>query len=265
MKRIILGLLFATLVSNAHAFYNPGTGRWLSRDPIAEKGGLNLYGIVGNDTINDWDYLGLIKRCPDLGDVKGTKIKQIEPLDPGSAAAEGMAWKVACPAAQIASMRSDCFQENKALECTICWERVTRVTRHILFNPLRIVKRVHKRLEYSWRCCGKPSMVITIDPLKYPWAALHTYYAQSMGQPRILTVNKATADDNRYESLNGYPSFPYLDMDAYPPAMFSEGGAGASVLLMPIGDNRGAGATMGHILRGVPTWTQVEIRVGGAP
>jgi RHS repeat-associated protein len=29
--------------------YNPSTGRWLSRDPIAERGGLNLYGFVHNN------------------------------------------------------------------------------------------------------------------------------------------------------------------------------------------------------------------------
>jgi len=32
---------------------------WLSRDPIAERGGLNLYGYVGNNPINSWDPLGL--------------------------------------------------------------------------------------------------------------------------------------------------------------------------------------------------------------
>jgi uncharacterized protein RhaS with RHS repeats len=40
-------------------YYDPVTGRWLSRDPIGENGGLNLYGMVGNDPISRWDYLGL--------------------------------------------------------------------------------------------------------------------------------------------------------------------------------------------------------------
>jgi len=30
----------------------------LNRDPIEEKGGYNLYGFVGNDVANKWDYLG---------------------------------------------------------------------------------------------------------------------------------------------------------------------------------------------------------------
>lgn len=39
-------------------YYDPVTGRWLRRDPIEEVGGLNLYGVVGNDPVNKWDYLG---------------------------------------------------------------------------------------------------------------------------------------------------------------------------------------------------------------
>ncbi len=39
-------------------YYDPETGRWLSRDPIREAGGLILYGFVGNDGVNMWDLLG---------------------------------------------------------------------------------------------------------------------------------------------------------------------------------------------------------------
>ncbi len=35
------------------------TGRWLNRDPIGEKGGLNLYAYVGNDPAANIDPLGL--------------------------------------------------------------------------------------------------------------------------------------------------------------------------------------------------------------
>ena len=31
---------------------------WLNRDPIQERGGINLYGICGNNAVNFWDYLG---------------------------------------------------------------------------------------------------------------------------------------------------------------------------------------------------------------
>ena len=42
-------------------YYNSDTGRWLSRDPIEEEGGLNLYGFVGNDPVNAGDLLGLLE------------------------------------------------------------------------------------------------------------------------------------------------------------------------------------------------------------
>ena len=39
--------------------YDPDTGRWISRDPISEVGGLNLYAYVGSDPVNKVDPLGL--------------------------------------------------------------------------------------------------------------------------------------------------------------------------------------------------------------
>jgi RHS repeat-associated protein len=42
-----------------YRWYDPVTGRWPSRDPIEERGGINLYGFVGNDGANKWDILGM--------------------------------------------------------------------------------------------------------------------------------------------------------------------------------------------------------------
>lgn len=62
---IVRSLFFATIfslvfVSSTKAGYDPTIGRWLSRDPIAETGGLNLYGYVDNQPIRLIDPLGLI-------------------------------------------------------------------------------------------------------------------------------------------------------------------------------------------------------------
>lgn len=43
-----------------YRYYDPVTGRWPSRDPIQEKGGINLYGFVGNDGVNQVDVHGQI-------------------------------------------------------------------------------------------------------------------------------------------------------------------------------------------------------------
>jgi RHS repeat-associated protein len=41
-----------------HRYYNPSTGRWLSRDPIEEEGGYNLYAFVGNAPLDYIDPFG---------------------------------------------------------------------------------------------------------------------------------------------------------------------------------------------------------------
>jgi RHS repeat-associated protein len=46
------------LLYYGYRYYDPKTGKWPSRDPIEEEGGVNLYGFVGNDGVNRWDYLG---------------------------------------------------------------------------------------------------------------------------------------------------------------------------------------------------------------
>jgi hypothetical protein len=51
--------LICVAAHDAQAFYNPSTGRWLSRDPTQEQGGLNLYSFIANRPLNDVDYIGL--------------------------------------------------------------------------------------------------------------------------------------------------------------------------------------------------------------
>jgi RHS repeat-associated protein len=47
------------LLDYGYRYYDPMTGRWPSRDPIGEEGGINLYGFAGNDGVNWIDLLGL--------------------------------------------------------------------------------------------------------------------------------------------------------------------------------------------------------------
>ena len=49
------------LLYYGYRFYSPTLGRWLTRDPIGEEGGANLYGFVRNNPANLIDLLGLIK------------------------------------------------------------------------------------------------------------------------------------------------------------------------------------------------------------
>ena len=47
------------LVYYNYRYYNPRDGRWINRDPIAEKGGWNLYAFLGNSTQDKFDTFGL--------------------------------------------------------------------------------------------------------------------------------------------------------------------------------------------------------------
>lgn len=49
-----LGLIYYN-----YRHYNPQDGRWISRDPIEENGGWNLYGFVKNNPVLIYEYLGL--------------------------------------------------------------------------------------------------------------------------------------------------------------------------------------------------------------
>ncbi len=47
------------LVYYNYRHYNPADGRWINRDPIAERGGYNLYGFVNNNPFKYIDIYGL--------------------------------------------------------------------------------------------------------------------------------------------------------------------------------------------------------------
>lgn len=57
LHTLFLFLLFAA--TSASAFYDPGTQRWLTRDPLAEEGGLHLYRFCANAPAQTIDAQGL--------------------------------------------------------------------------------------------------------------------------------------------------------------------------------------------------------------
>jgi hypothetical protein len=114
---------------------------------------------------------------------------------------------------------------------------------------------------------------IKIDSKKYPESAQHIQEAQAgtvwrgdravqrEPKPSTVTIDRAGADANRDDSLRGIDTVTGHDRDEYPPAMFAEGGSGASVKWIDSSDNQGAGASIGNQLRGLPEGTRVKITV----
>jgi RHS repeat-associated protein len=69
-----------------YRYYNASTGRWLSRDPINEDGGPNLYGFVRNAPLDNSDPLGLVIYAPtEGGAVPISDLPQWPPQNPYSA------------------------------------------------------------------------------------------------------------------------------------------------------------------------------------
>lgn len=61
LRQLLWGILFTILLTASHsafAFFDPTVGRWISRDPIGENGGLNLYAQVDNNPVGEIDPLG---------------------------------------------------------------------------------------------------------------------------------------------------------------------------------------------------------------
>ncbi|WP_061453211.1 NucA/NucB deoxyribonuclease domain-containing protein, partial [Streptococcus oralis] len=100
---------------------------------------------------------------------------------------------------------------------------------------------------------------VNISKSKYPETAQHIEDAIKNGQPSILTIDRENAKLNRKEALRGTKKVPNKDLDEYPPAMFKEGGAGASVRPIGRSDNRGSGSTAGHQLRPYDDGTKVNL------
>jgi RHS repeat-associated protein len=90
-----------------HRAYDPDLGRWLSRDPIGEAAGMNLYKYSGNDPINFVDPSGLCAQRgfvggagqefdPNSGQIKdrgGNAVSdQLNPLNPLNFEGEGSPW-----------------------------------------------------------------------------------------------------------------------------------------------------------------------------
>jgi RHS repeat-associated protein len=77
------------VVYYGYRWYDPVTGRWPSRDPIGERGSVNLYGFIGNEGVYQLDFLGLTTVDYNIYDLTGGGVydpesnQQVgEPFDP---------------------------------------------------------------------------------------------------------------------------------------------------------------------------------------
>ena len=112
---------------------------------------------------------------------------------------------------------------------------------------------------------GSPPMentpTVQISRGKFPETSQHILDAQGAGYPSRLTIDRAGARANRAAATKDCPNVSGKHLDEYPPAMFKEGGSGASVRPIDPADNMGAGASMGNQLRNYLDGTEIIIMV----
>jgi RHS repeat-associated protein len=103
---------------------------------------------------------------------------------------------------------------------------------------------------------------VTLSRKLHGEAAEHAADAIKAGKPDVLVIERAGAAANRQASTGALDKVPGKHLDEYPPAMFKEGGAGASVRAINPRDNMSAGACIGNACRGLPDGARVRIKVG---
>jgi hypothetical protein len=86
--------------------------------------------------------------------------------------------------------------------------------------------------------------------------------AINAGHPDVLTIDRTGIKANRAAATGGLETVPGMHLDEYPPAMFKEGGAGASVRAIDPQDNTRAGGYIGACCRGLPDGAKIKIQVG---
>ncbi len=104
-----------------YRYLDPVTGRWPSRDPIEEEGGVNLYGFVGNDGITNVDFLGLLleKNCTIIviaghTEQVGRRLKSFKRNSPGAdILGIGVSCNVNLDGVYIWPQKSSCNKANE--------------------------------------------------------------------------------------------------------------------------------------------------------
>ncbi|WP_302058556.1 NucA/NucB deoxyribonuclease domain-containing protein [Paenibacillus sp. MZ03-122A] len=96
---------------------------------------------------------------------------------------------------------------------------------------------------------------------RYPETGGHIRDAIAAGHSAVCTIDRDGAEENRKESLKGYPTKKGYDRDEWPMAMCAEGGAGADIRYITPSDNRGAGSWVSHQLDKYADGTKVRFIV----
>ena len=122
-----------------HRYFSPEIGTWVSRDPIGERGGVNLYVGISNDSVNHNDPLGLM-----TGNISVTVFHEYRQ---DSFLSHERGWKSA-----VAWSPPTGGDWDKPCECKPCkkviWFQQARW--HIYQTPFDINEPMHEEWDAAW-------------------------------------------------------------------------------------------------------------------
>jgi RHS repeat-associated protein len=251
-------------------YQHPGIGRFISRDPAGMADAVSPYAYVRNSPTNFVDPMGWFAIDPEA--LRNLTTSYVD-LREGTEIACGPACAGVLPGRAIAGALAGTpgYQGIQQKPDLGGYEAATglatgtppsvagqlqRALDFVLDQPRQFVENVGN-LIFNQGSDQVHDVVVPSD--KYPEAAGHIRDAQENGQPQVLTIDRGGATGRRAEAMQGQPVVPGKDRDEYPPAMFGEGGSGASVRPISPSDNRGAGSCVGAQCRNLPDGSRVRI------
>jgi RHS repeat-associated protein len=125
------------LLYYGHRYYSPNIGRWISRDPIEEIGGINMFGFVRNDLINYYDYNGLVETPAVIRETVAT-------IDPSYAQANA----------------SSVITHNYTKEWCVCGERIKNAS-------VKVTSTIRILSGYNWTDKMNPSTTFEQHELRH--------------------------------------------------------------------------------------------------
>lgn len=255
-------------------YYDPNQTRFTARDPLGYADGINRYAYVGNNPINYNDPNGLFANQVSNAWSAGasyynTASNIVSQIGWGGAGQFGLdilassevpvvSQAAGLGAASIYAYQGDAFGTSTSIAGMF-------PVAGIIGDAARIGRWADKGVDLARQADNIPvqnvAKEIPISRAKYGEAADHIADAQNAGHPDILTIARDAASTNREASIGGIPKVTGKQLDEYPPAMFKEGGAGASVRPISPRDNMAAGACIGNACRGLANGDKVRIKV----